>query len=68
MRQGRRNAIDALVPTMTGATALLAGTKGYVPAPSAGDEAKFLSWRRYVEKPTSTSRNRVYDTGKYGLT
>lgn len=31
-----------LVPTMTGATSGTAGTKGVVPAPSAGDEGKVL--------------------------
>ena len=38
-----KNAIDALVPTMTGATDLLDGAKGYAPAPAAGDEGKFLA-------------------------
>ena len=38
-----KQAIDALVPTMTGATDEDDGAKGLVPAPSAGDEAKFLT-------------------------
>lgn len=31
-----------MIATMTGATALLAGTKGLVPSPAAGDEGKYL--------------------------
>ena len=38
-----KQAIDALVPTMTGATDEDDGASGLVPAPSAGDEAKFLT-------------------------
>ena len=60
-----KQAIDALVPTMTGATALLAGTKGYVPAPSAGDEAKFLAgdgtWKN--QPPLALAETEYY-TGK----
>lgn len=60
-----KQAIDALVPTMTGATALLAGTKGYVPAPSAGDEAKFFTGAgTYSDIPKVSMSEAEYDTGK----
>jgi hypothetical protein len=60
-----KQAIDALVPTMTGATAEDDGTSGLVPAPSAGDEAKFLTGAgTYSAIPKVSMSETEYDTGK----
>ena len=60
-----KQAIDALVPTMTGATDEDDGAKGLVPAPSAGDEAKFLTGAgTYSAIPKVSMSETEYDTGK----
>jgi hypothetical protein len=62
-----KQAIDALVPTMTGATDEDDGAKGLVPAPSAGDEAKFLTGAgTYSAIPTMTGATDE-DDGASGL-
>lgn len=60
-----KQAIDALVPTMTGATETEDGTEGLVPAPSAGDEAKFFTGAgTYSAIPKVSMGETEYDTGK----
>lgn len=60
-----KQAIDALVPTMTGATDEDDGTSGLVPAPSAGDEAKFLTGAgTFSALPKVSMSETEYDTGK----
>ena len=60
-----KQAIDALVPTMTGATDEDDGASGLVPAPSAGDEAKFLTGAgTYSAIPKVSMGKTEYDTGK----
>lgn len=60
-----KQAIDALVPTMTGATDEDDGTEGLVPAPSAGDEAKFLTGAgTFSAIPKVSMSETEYDTGK----
>ena len=60
-----KQAIDALVPTMTGATDKDDGTSGLVPAPSAGDEAKFLTGAgTFSAIPKVSMSETEYDTGK----
>ena len=48
------------IDTMGAATANAAGTKGAVPAPSAGDQAKFLRADATWEVPTDTNTNTTY--------
>ena len=59
-----------LALTMTGATSLLAGTKGLVPAPSAGDEGKFLkgdgTWDD-VPNPSDMTGATSLTPGTHGL-
>lgn len=60
-----KQAIDALVPTMTGATDEDDGASGLVPAPSAGDEAKFLTGAgTFSAIPKVSMSETEYDTGK----
>jgi hypothetical protein len=42
MTKDDASVVNVTLPTMTGATALLAGLSGLVPLPSAGDEDKYL--------------------------
>ena len=55
--------------TMTGATSLLAGDKGLVPAPSAGDEDKYLkgdgTWGAVASTPTAADVS--YDNTQSGM-
>ena len=59
-----------LALVMTGATSLLAGTKGLVPAPSAGDEGKFLkgdgTWDS-VPNPSDMTGATSLTPGTHGL-
>ena len=48
------------ISTMGAATASAAGTKGAVPAPAAGEEAKFLRADATWETPTDTNTNTTY--------
>jgi len=48
------------INTMGAATASAAGTKGAVPAPAAGEEAKFLRADATWETPTDTNTNTTY--------
>lgn len=60
-----KQAITAQVVDMTGATALDAGTAGLVPAPAAGDEAKFFTGAgTYSDIPKVSMSEAEYDTGK----
>lgn len=52
--------------TMTGATASTAGTAGYVPAPSAGDQNKFLKGDGTFSETPSASL--TYDSVEETLT
>jgi hypothetical protein len=60
-----KQAIDAQVVAMTGATDEDDGASGLVPAPSAGDEAKFLTGAgTFSAIPKVSMSETEYDTGK----
>ena len=60
-----KQAIGALVPTMTGATDEDDGASGLVPAPAAGDDAKFLTGAgTFSAIPKVSMSETEYDTGK----
>ena len=63
-----KQAITAQVVVMTGATDEDDGTAGLVPAPSAGDEAKFLTGAgTFSAVPKVSMSETEYDTGKLWL-
>ena len=56
---------EEAVPVMVGATSLIAGEAGIVPAPAAGDDGKYLKGDGTWGTPTDTTYNNF--TGTDGL-